>query len=82
MKRSKIFLAATAGILGVVGFISAKAHSHFSVLHFYTTTSRGGSCTVYVTAEGTTVDNGNPQIGFTKYSSNLSGCGNEVFPGE
>jgi hypothetical protein len=36
MKRSKIFLGLTAGVLGVAAFASAKAKFNSNTLYFYT----------------------------------------------
>lgn len=75
MKRSKIFLVATTGLLAVVGFISAKAHRHFSQLSFYTNSSlSSGFCTVLASDnDATTVDNQTPQVGVTQYSRLCNG---------
>lgn len=71
MKRSKVFLGATAALLAVVGFISAKAHRHFSTITFYSLRVKAGEnfCTQLVTKAGTVGATASP-IGFTQYSSN------------
>jgi hypothetical protein len=74
MKHSKIFLAVTAGLLAVVGFISAKAHKHFNSLTFYSLREPGVTpiCTVKVTHLATVTPTASP-IGYTKYSNPCSG---------
>ena len=62
MKRSKIFLVATTAILAVVGFVSAKAHKHFTSLTYY---SAVNGCTQRVTAPAHKEDGGT--AGSTQY---------------
>lgn len=81
MKRSKLFLVATTGLLVVLGFISAKAHRHFVDMAFYTSsTSTALFCTIFANGAATTKDNSTSQIGVTEYSKPCSG--KPVFLGE
>lgn len=52
MKRSKIFLAVTTGLLAVVGVVSAKAHKAFTNIQYFHTNGGGvKGCTIKVTNE-------------------------------
>ena len=68
MKRSKIFLGVTTGVLAVVAFTAAKSAKFTTRVHGYITRSSSLKCTLAVTNEYYTVGQSNTS-GYAKTST-------------
>lgn len=73
MKRSKIYLVASTVALAVVGFISAKAHQHFSTITVFYSSGQGLQ-TCALTATGNFNKDAGTLVGYATLSNVHSPC--------